>query len=369
MASVDGSSSNSNIKRRRTTTVAADHHSDIQKIYLFSDLTIGILDHTASFLAPPSRAIFAVALTNDNHKPNENSSSIAAADDWDTLDFGEIEKELAARLSDYDISDVLQHVNAVNTVKRLRLTNCTQISGICLEPLRGSKVVEQIDLSLVGDGESPRLDPEPPISYYAVMPILDSITRAEGCSLKHLQFPYKWRRNRSTHSEFHAFIGRYNEMRGNRGMVRCLNCEDLPRSGLRDQWILTRDDPFYGTHRHNCCQCTNNYYYCDTCLDNFYVSEDYEDDKDHLRDCSNCQRDYCAECVKVEECRICNDWVCEYCVKFECNKCNGKICSGCIQSQNDCKDCGKFYCVHCIQSDEGILCDQEGIFLCEGCKD
>ena len=152
MASVDSSSSSTN-KRRRTATVATDNNnSGLQEIYL-SDLTIGILDHTASFLAPPSRALFAVALTNDNHKPNENSSSIAAADDWDILDFGEIEKELAARLSDYDISDVLQHIDAVNKLKRLRLTNCIKISGICLEPLRGSAVIEQIDLSLTDDGK------------------------------------------------------------------------------------------------------------------------------------------------------------------------------------------------------------------------
>ncbi|KAL7451057.1 hypothetical protein ACHAWC_002903, partial [Mediolabrus comicus] len=305
MASVDGSS---NSKRRRTT-VAADNNSCLQDIYL-SDLTIGILDHTASFLAPPSRALFAVALTNDNHKPNENSSSITASDDWDILDFGEIEKELAARLSDYDISDVLQHIDAVYTVKRLKLTNCIKISGICLEPLRGSKVVEQIDLSLVGDGESPRLDPEPPISYYAVMPILDSIVAAEGCSIKHLQFPYKWRRNRSIDSEFHAFILRYNEMRGTRGDTGiCFHCnEDLTQN--EDKWILPDDDDVYGTHCHTCFQCTNHYCYCNTCLMND------DDEEDILRYCSNCQRDYCAECVKVEDCRICKDGVCEYCDKL-----------------------------------------------------
>ena len=359
MASVDGSNSNSNNKRRRTTTVAADHHSDIQKIYL-SDLTIGILDHTASYLAPPSRAIFAVALTNDNHKPNENSSSIAAADDWDTLDFGEIEKELAARLSDYDISDVLQHVDAVNKLKRLRLTNCIKISGICLEPLRRSTVIEQIDLSLTDDGESPRLDPEPPISYYAVMPILDSIVAADACALKHLQFPHKFRTDtdRSIDSTFHAFIERYIEMRDNRDAITCLNCDgSLPQHGR--PWIDTRDDSkYYATHNHICYQCTGQY--CYGCSDKD-DDEDEDDDDDEeeeeviLRYCNHCQRDYCAECAWVEECLICDDGICEYCDEFECDKCNGKICSGCIENQYDCTDCGKFFCDQCIQSYEGRL--------------
>ena len=116
--------------------------------FLF-DLPIGILEHTASFLAPISRASFAVALTDENNENNptsDNNSSIAG-NDWETLDFGEVEKDLAAKLSDDDISDVLQYIDAVNTVKRLRLSNCTNISGSGLEPLRGSTIIEQIDLN------------------------------------------------------------------------------------------------------------------------------------------------------------------------------------------------------------------------------
>ncbi len=68
----------------------------------------------------PHTALFAVALSKNTHLPDENPSSIAGSD-WETLDFGDIEKELAARLSDDDLSDVLQYIDAVNTVKRLKL--------------------------------------------------------------------------------------------------------------------------------------------------------------------------------------------------------------------------------------------------------
>ena len=235
-----------NNKRRKTEESVATY---------LRDLPIGILEHTASFLTPISRALFAVALTNNeknnppsenyssiagsdwlpidfgdietdlaaltnnenNNLPNENSySSIAAADDWSTLDFGEIEKDLAARLSDDDISAILQHIDAVNKLKRLRLTNCTKITGVGLEPLRGSTIIEQIDLSLTNDGESPRLDPEPSVSCELVLPILDSIIAehvlptldsiiARECALKYLQFPYKWRGSgRPADPEFHV---------------------------------------------------------------------------------------------------------------------------------------------------------------------
>ncbi|KAL7447822.1 hypothetical protein ACHAWC_000131, partial [Mediolabrus comicus] len=179
-----------------TNTTSSKRRKTEQGIGTFlSDLPIGILELTASFLAAPSRALFAVALaTDENNNPrNENYSSVAGSD-WDTLDFGDIEKDLATRLSDEDISSVLQLIDAVNKLKRLRLTNCTKITGSGLEPLRGSTIIEQIDLSLAADGENPRFDIDPPISCETVLPILDSIITADTpCAIKHLQFPYKWR--------------------------------------------------------------------------------------------------------------------------------------------------------------------------------
>ncbi len=245
-----------------TTTTSSKRRKTEQGIgTCLADLPIGILELTASFLAPPSRALFTISLTSDenNNPPSGNYSSIAGSD-WDTLDFGEIEEEMATKLSDDDISAVLQHIDAVNNVKRLRLTNCIKITGAGLEPLRGSTIIEQIDLSLTGVGEKPRLDPWPPISCEAVLPVLHSIIMAERCSLKHLQFPFKWRDLYSINSEFHAFLVRYNEMREARDRVKCLDCNaDLPRGG--DEWINTRTG--FGLHNFTCYQCTK--HYCDGC--------------------------------------------------------------------------------------------------------
>jgi len=394
MASVDGSSSSN--KRRRTAVAADNSNSGLQKIYL-SDLTIGILEHTASFLAPLSRALFAITLTNNENNPprEENYSSIAGSDwlpidfgdietdlaaltnnennnlpsenyssiagsDWETLDFGEVEKDLATKLSDDDISAVLQHIDAVNKVKRLRLTNCTNITGGGIEPLSGSEVIEQIDLSLTAVGEDPKLVPEPPISCELVLPVLDSIIAREGCTLKHLQFPYKWRqwRRRQADPEFHAFIRRYNEMLNNRDTVSCLNCDvDLPEDGYN--WINIRDgSKLYGKNKHTCCQCLK--HYCYNCPEE-------EDEKDCLRYCNSCQRDYCRDCVKIVKCGNCHGFACEHCFKDkECDNCKDMLCPECVRDDShECSYCGVLYCNNC-NVDDGAGVDQ--VNFCEECE-
>ena len=83
-----------------------------------------------------------------------------------------------------------------------------------MEPLRGSTVIENIDLTLVGDHVTPILDPEPRISQDIVLPILDSIIEeGDNSGLKLLQFPWKWRENETCGSSaaldiLNAFLGR-----------------------------------------------------------------------------------------------------------------------------------------------------------------
>ena len=184
MASADDSS-----KRRR---LLGDASPDTKCI---SDLPNGVLTHVASYLNAPSRAIFAVALSTQQNTAaaSDERNTAIVGDEWSTLDFGDIEKDLAERLSDGDISSVLICIDAVNKLKTLKLTNCLRITGAGLEPLRGSVVIEQIDLCLAAKHQSAILDPPPPLSCELVVPILDSIIEREGCSLMHLQFPKVWR--------------------------------------------------------------------------------------------------------------------------------------------------------------------------------
>jgi hypothetical protein len=174
--------------------------------------------------------------------------------------------------------------------ERLKLTNCANITGAGLDPLRGSTVIEQIDLSLVGEHQRPFLDPDPLILAAVVLPILDSIFEREGYSLKHLQFPHVWRRVRS---EFSAFLGRCNQIRAGSDPNFCLQCErELPLNG--DDWFVVNNPQMVGTQNNTCCVCLNNY--CIDCM------SDEVDDRYMIDFCGACHRNYCIECSAIELC-------------------------------------------------------------------
>ena len=132
-----------------------------------SNLPDGILAHAASYLAKPSRALFVVALTareQDNFsigsKHQQTVASILQSEQCSVLDFGDIEKSLALKLTDDDIHAVLKCISAQDVLKKLKLTGC-------------------LDLS--------QLDPKPMISE-EVIPILESIVSEENNSLKMIVF-------------------------------------------------------------------------------------------------------------------------------------------------------------------------------------
>ena len=93
-----------------------------------NDLTDAILANVARYLAAPSAAMFSIAVTQDgassNWVPTQTSNAIISAaastsnnnneQQLQVLDFGDIEKDLAAKLSDEDIRDVLLCIDSQN---------------------------------------------------------------------------------------------------------------------------------------------------------------------------------------------------------------------------------------------------------------
>ena len=142
--------SNITNKRRRT---AAD-------TLCISDLPIGFIADVSAYLPKPSRAILAVALSapssswrnNDMHRLSPISTAIVSASQWDILDFEDVEKELANKLT--DVHALLKSINARDVLKRLKLCGCVNITGKGLNPLQGSVVLEQIDIGLVRKHET-----------------------------------------------------------------------------------------------------------------------------------------------------------------------------------------------------------------------
>ena len=92
-----------------------------------SNLPDGILAHAASYLASPSKALFAVATSpskwwaQDNFsigsKHQQTVASILSSSVWDILDFGDIEKSLAVKLTDDDVHAVLKCISAQDILK------------------------------------------------------------------------------------------------------------------------------------------------------------------------------------------------------------------------------------------------------------
>ena len=321
------------------------------------NLPSSALTHIASYLAVPSRALFAVALS----VTNEESLAIVGRTQCDILDFGGIHKDLAAKLTDDHIRDILLRVDAVNRVKRLILTGCVNITGAGLEPLRGSLVIEQIDLDIKDD----RRRTEHRISCNHVLPILDSIIEQERCALKHLHFPEAWRgrawgqitlAGQICDYDFDHFLLRYNQMWAQRQEVlSCMKCSaNLPQrrrqSGtwadllwvqdVGGPWMCTIADSRgeYGIQLHTCHGCLK--HYCLNCR---------SDGSSQLLDhCTECDRVYCADCSLVLECVDPREY-----------GCGQRFCSGCAFDERRCRDCGRVCCNDClVRSCElcGCLC-------------
>ncbi|KAL7456583.1 hypothetical protein ACHAWC_008046 [Mediolabrus comicus] len=241
------------------------------------------------------------------------------------------------------MSAILVHIDAVKKVKRLMLTNCTNITGSGLRPIRFSNVVEQIDLSLVGLHQKPELFPEPPISCELVLPILDSIISGAGASsLKHLQFPYKWRKDRSEDTEFHAFFGRFRE-----------NCEAISCSVCSKNscpWIHNdEDEEEYGTVYRMCCICTRL-----DCYSHINRNVDF---------CNVCDRSYCTECTTMVPCGGgCGYW--SFCLDCKTNNCANPNCTEviCDDCFVDCHECNKGWCWSCQENDA-----VDTALKCQGC--
>ena len=116
--------------------------------------------HVANYLAKPQQALFAIALythrtaPTDNNPtsseewlPNTTSDAIISAtsrEQWQELDFGEIEKSLAAKLTDEHVRSILSCVDAPANLKTLKLAGCTNITGGCLDIMRNT-ALESID--------------------------------------------------------------------------------------------------------------------------------------------------------------------------------------------------------------------------------
>mmetsp|Transcript_14064 Transcript_14064/g.19977 ORF Transcript_14064/g.19977 Transcript_14064/m.19977 type:complete len:294 (-) Transcript_14064:51-932(-) len=212
---------------------------------------------------------------------------------------------------------------------------------------------------------SPVLDPEPPLSYTGVLPILDSIIeRGEECALKLLISPKPWRHDQNPESDFHAFLIRYNELLCSRGNS-CLKCNCNLPDGEDDQMMCSDGGDFYGTQKHTCYECMKQF--CDKCKDDDVNYTNYY--MDGL--CKICERMYCIFCKKIAYCTLCDEVSCsEKCRNFVgCSQCSDITCSDCVSERKCPNNCGdNTWCNHCVENNYALrACEKCEVDYCEDC--
>ena len=332
--------SNSINKRRRT---AAD-------TLHISDLPVGFIVNVAEYLPKPSRAILAATLSAPSsswksdliHRPSSFSAAILSASQWNILDFEDVEKELANKLTDEDICVVLKYMNARDVLKKLKLCGCINITGHGLNPLKGSVVLEQIDISLAGKYNDPSYCLRSKISQAVVVPILDSIISSDGCSLKYIQLPLQWRyidiHNAS--GEMHPIWGfreRFNQYMHSRISLGldCSKCNG--RMTNEQEWLSYSN--------------LGNMMICYECLEPICTRCGLHERADF---CGHCKKKYCTDCTPVTECKSCSERYCKGCQDMKsCDECGDALCDDCFRS---CVGCNRTRCDQCVE-----------MYQCEGC--
>jgi hypothetical protein len=365
-------------KRRRTNPINCLSIDDIPDALM----------HVAHYLSKPQQALFAIALYTHQTPPSDSNSSTpeewmptttsdaiistTSREQWQELDFGYIEKSLASKLSDDHVRAILRCVDAPTNLKTLKLAGCVNITGSCLDVMRNAHL-ENIDISLVGMHESPRINPEPHLSENIVIPILDSIM-GRG-SLKLLQLPWKFRNEPTTDME--QFLRRCEQYLA-AFRYKCSKCDTLCRETGPNLWMCInydmRDNVFFGMQNYTCHQCLNCYCFGDECEDN--------NGNNQLRYCKRCVRDYCKNCVSQwKECGGCGENICNGCIKTvkmkdcdgeectepvcdectelcTCSYCDRTRCNSCAASYQCSRDeCNKIVCDDCVESKgDGGMC-------------
>ena len=376
------------------------------RLLQLADLPDHLLGTVSSFLPCPNAALLAasfvpsvVAALDAGDGPSPSPSSIPAFQKtraivggregtWNVLDYGEIEPELAARLTDEDLDASLQVyevIDAGNELKTLRLTGCVNITGAGLLPLTGSTTIEVLDLSLTRKGDNPRLNAQrPKISLDLVLPILESIILRENegsiilrdneSHLKQLVLPKKWRSSGS--ADLDRFLEMYNAYLDNKGLActicdqNCLAMSNGDHGEVTwsvDDWVCLRANigwvGWIGMQSFGCHGCNDTICYrCD------WISQN-EHGHRALKYCGGCEKEHCHRCVSEY-------WQCPNldCQKELCNACkpdeSAMSCSGCQMQiqltecsvcQPRCDSCGDVYCDSCS--------DAAHLERCAGCDD
>lgn len=242
-----------------------------------------------------------------------------------------------------------------------------------------SRILEQIDVSLVGRNDFPDLDPDPSLSEKHTIRILMSLVATPFRKLKQVQLPEKFTRNKS--HKVDGFLRRYTNLLEchDRKCAKCKgSCRKLTETRRDEAYMLRYGDyrtvevcvqqawfGSDGTQQMTCYVCRN--HFCGDCHigdhDGTYL--DYDDR--FLSTCDYCKKKYCGDCNSMYYCPVCQSSYCLECSDHEV--CNGDGCTDrlCVECMRECGNCGIAGCESCVDhyACEGANCGKEH---CEDCR-
>ena len=317
-----------------------------------------IMSSVVSYLCNVSRAVFATSLNG--------RATFLPREILNEIDFGELGQSLASRLTDNDVRGILKYINA-NMVKRIKLTHLTQITGSGLDILRGSSVLEHIDLSLVPEHQSASMyesRKSPRLSEDVVLPILDSIIKTNGSSLMYIQLPKLWREQQS--EPLKQFMDRFDLYLKEQSFC-CIECKKICQGGsvFSQNGVLhiRQGTTFVGRGKvlHNVCYC---------CMGRVGACCS----RNTFKFCGICEKEYCHSCSPVIKCDAdgCDMDICQRCRPIHCESCTTSFCSTVCAASSDwrisvCDCCKETLCTDCPH--RGIIeceqCDKKNCLDCE----
>jgi len=288
---------------------------------------------------------------------------------WESIDFGaELSYRQRQLLTDRSVYRLLENVDAKRVTKVLSVRFCGKIQGYSLEPLRGSVVLEDLDLS-VHAGTYPQrtgLDDSFVIDLLQSMmpfarPTETNQRKANTSRLFTVRFTNQRNPTRvgdrpmRMHECFNPYSRVRNFMESFDGSLKDRLWADRVPCGHCNCVLVEKipTDVFESTDASaiRCAQCNT-------------LSCGQKGCKSTCR-CQWCYNAFC--CVEFKRCGSCNRDACLRCdVLRKCDgPCNRVLCDGCLHVVT-CDECGKTFCEECGDSFYCYECDEQ---FCLSCRD
>lgn len=316
-------------------TMMAAPDEERQESSMMEDLPVDVLTHILKFMTIEKRV--KLAGTNKTLYKRVYRECPQA---WEKIDFYQDRLSCRERLSDYDLSGLLERVNGKEVTKYLDLLDCSEVRGSGLACLRHSKTLESIHVAGTGAGENPT-------------PFLSTLRTMIPFNLFSVIFAVETMVNPSESvAEFFHSLRQVTYERALQNLKLC-NCCNLPIAERSQQLVPS----CFGVPMFHCMECEKSFCKRRSCPMG-------------LRECHDCALSGCDSCFTVSQCYNCGHNYCADCrLVYSCNNCPKTYCASCGPEEDrrqtfKCynQNCRTIVCKSCAKSPDAC---SNGCLLCQ----